>query len=334
MQIGTSGDLAQSYAMQSRNSALKHDIQRLTLELSSGQVADIRQAVGSNSAYVNDLERSLTKLEGYDLATKEAGMFAEGVQSALSRIGDLNSDFRDTLMTATNPAFGDTTQSILTQAGETLDSVINAMNTSVNGRMIFSGAATDTQPVAKTDDLLAALRTAIVGAGSVDNILTAAQNWFDDPAGYRNVGYLGSTTSLAPVSLSDQDSANFELRGDDPALRDTLRNLAIVSLAGDPALGLTNSQQTELFQKTVGEVLKSDGAVVDLQAKIGVSENLIEAIGVRHSTERSNLEMARNTLLSIDPYKAATELEQVQFQLQSLYAITSRMSQLSLVNFL
>jgi flagellar hook-associated protein 3 FlgL len=74
--------------------------------------------------------------------------------------------------------------------------------------------------------------------------------------------------------------------------------------------------------------------MVNLQAQVGFSEARIEALTVRHSTERASLEMARNDLLSVDPYQSATELEQVQFQLQSLYAITSRMSQLSLVNYL
>jgi flagellar hook-associated protein 3 FlgL len=43
---------------------------------------------------------------------------------------------------------------------------------------------------------------------------------------------------------------------------------------------------------------------------------------------------AKTGLLEIDPFEAATKLEEVQFQLQSLYSVTVRMSQLSLVKFL
>ena len=334
MQIGSLGDLAQSYAMQSRNTALKQDIQRLTQELSSGKIADVRKAVSGDTAYVNDLERSLTKLNGYDMATLEAGQFATGVQSALSRINDLNTDFRSVLLTTGNAAFGETGNNVLAQARETLTSVINTMNTSVSGRMVFSGTATDTQPIAQAEDLLTALGTAVAGAGNVDDILAAAQAWFDDPAGFDSVGYLGSKTSLAPVPLSDQESARFDLRGDDPALKEMLRNLAIITLADDPALGLTAAQQKEVFEKSTQGVSNASIGLINLQAKVGFSESQIEIVTTRNNSERSALEMARNTLLSIDPYQAATELEQVQFQLQSLYAITSRMSQLSLVNYL
>lgn len=334
MQIGSLGDLAQSYAMQSRNTVLKQDIQRLTTELASGQVADVRQAVAGNAAYINDLERSLTKLDGYDLATIEAGQFAGGMQNALTRIGDLNTTFRDTLLTTTSSGLGETSNNVYALAENTLDGVISAMNTNVSGRAVFAGTSTDVQPIAPKEDLLNALRTAVSGASGVDDILTAAQAWFDDPAGFANIGYLGSDTSLAAVSLADQESAQLDLKGDNSAFKDTLRYLATIALADDPALGLTEAQQSDLIQKSISSAVSSSDAIIDLQATVGVSEGYIEAVSVRNSTERSSLQIARSDLLSIDPYQAATELEQVQFQLESLFAITSRMSQLSLVNFL
>lgn len=334
MQITQFGDMAKSYTLRSHNTAIKQEMQRLSTEIATGQIADVRKIANGSTAYLNDLERSLTKLDGYDMATLEAGQLATGMQTALTRIGDLNTSFQATLLTATNAAFGDTSFSILSEAKATFGQVISAMNTSVSGRTIFAGTATDTQPIAPPADILSTFRTALLGAGSVDDILTSAQTWFDDPAGFGAIGYLGSNTSLGVVALSDEDTAQFEIRGDDPVFRDTLRNLALIALADDPALGLTEAQQTELFQKSSSNVMVAGENLIKLQAKVGMSENQIEVLTVRHTSERTSLEMARNDLLSIDPYQAATELEQVQFQLQSLYAITSRMSQLSLVNYL
>lgn len=334
MNIGTRGDMAHSYALQFRNTALKQDMQRLTIEISSGQVADVRKALGANTSYLADLNRSMTRLDAYDLATQEAMQFTGGVQTALTRLSDLNDTFRTAMITANTSAFGGTSTSIPVKAKDTLEQVVSTLNTNVAGRSLFAGTATDTNPIATADTILAELRSAIAGAGSVDDILTAAQTWFDDPAGFGATGYLGSDTGLAPVSLSDSDTAQFDLRGDDPIFRDTLRNLAVLALAEDPALGLTGPQKNELLQKMTPNVLSSSDDVIRLQAKVGVSEKRIEALSARHSSERSALEMARSTLLSVDPFEAATELEQVQFQLQSLYAITARSSQLSLVNYL
>jgi flagellar hook-associated protein 3 FlgL len=334
MQINSLGDMARTYSMQSRNTALKQDLQRLTVEISTGQIADLRYGSDNNTFFLNDMGRSLKKLDGYALATQEAGQFISSIQSTLGRIGDMNSSFQSTLMTASNKAFGDTSSRILSEAKTTLGQVINAMNTSTGGRTVFAGISTDILPVAPQDDILSAVSAAMAGAGNVDDMLAAAQAWFEDPAGYSAIGYRGATTSLAPVTLSDSDTVQFDFRGDDPALRDILRNLVVIALADDPALGFTQAQQSELFQKSLNAVLDSSTEMVNLQAQVGFSEARIEALTVRHSTERASLEMARNDLLSVDPYQSATELEQVQFQLQSLYAITSRMSQLSLVNYL
>ena len=334
MQITQFGDMAQAYTMRSHNTAIKQEMQRLSTEIATGQTSDVRTIANGSTAYLNDLERSLTKLDGYDLATREAGQLASGMQSALTHISDLNATFQATLLTAKNAAFGDTSASILAEAKATFGQVVSTINTSVSGRTIFAGTATDTQPIAPPADILSAAKTALAGAGNVDDILTLAQAWFDDPAGFGAIGYLGSNTSLGAISLSDNDATQFEIRGDDPALRDTLRNLALIALADDPALGLTEAQQTELFQKSSSDVMSAGESLIMLQAKVGLSENQIEVLTVRHTSERTSLQMARNNLLSIDPYHAATELEQVQFQLQSLYAITSRMSQLSLVNYL
>jgi flagellar hook-associated protein 3 FlgL len=334
MKIGALGDLAQSYAMQSRNTALKHEMQRLTAELTSGQVADMRKAAHGNVAYINDLERSLTKLDGYDLATREAIQFADGVQTALGRMSDLNVSFRNIMLSNTNPSFGQSPTSVLSEAKSTLEDMISTMNGSVGGRSLFAGTATDTRPLAPAEDLLAALGSAIAGAGSVDDMLAAADAWFDDPAGFGTMGYRGSDRSLAPMALSDDKTAQLDLRADNPTFRDALKGLAVLALADDPVIGLTVAQQSELFQKSVDTVIGTSEGFVDLQAKTGFAESRLDAQAARNSAERATLEMARSSLLAIDPFETATELEQVQFQIESLYAITSRMSQLSLLNFI
>jgi flagellar hook-associated protein 3 FlgL len=334
MQISSMGDLAHSLTMQSRNNVLKQEMQRLTTELTSGQVADMRAATKGNVAYVNDLERSLKKLDGYDLATREAIQFADGVQNALGRISELNMSFRNTVLTSNAATLSGPGRTVFVEARATLDGMIDAMNGSVGGRMLFSGTATDTSPAAPAQDLLAALGAAMSGAANVDDMLTAAQAWFDDPAGYGAVGYRGSDTALAPMSLSDGKSVKFDLRANDPSFRNALRSAAVIALADDASLGLDAAQKSELIQKSAGTVLGTTDAFIALQARFGVAESILEAQTSRNGAERTTLERARSDLLSIDPFKTATELEQVQFQLQSLYAITSRMSQLSLLNYI
>nr|WP_299562811.1 flagellin [uncultured Sulfitobacter sp.] len=334
MQIGSISDLSQSYSMQTRNSKLKTEIQRLTQELGSGQVADVRTSLNGSMAYVNDLERSLERNQSYAKVAVEVQQFAGNMQIALEHVGTVGTALSDTLLTSMTAVSGTMPDLVAGEARGGLDSMIAALNTSVGGRSLFGGTATDRPPLVQADALMSALSGAVAGAGSVDDIIAAAEAWFDDPAGFAAVAYQGSNTSLAAVAISDFEKAQFDVRADDPALRDMLRTVALVAIADDPALGLSGAERKDLYQKSTAPILGAQASVIDLQARTGIAERLVETVSARNSAEHSALELARNSLMAADPYQAATELEAVQFQLQSIYAITSRMSQLSLVNFL
>jgi flagellar hook-associated protein 3 FlgL len=71
-----------------------------------------------------------------------------------------------------------------------------------------------------------------------------------------------------------------------------------------------------------------------MRAGIGTLEARIETATARNSAETSALEMARNEIIAVDPYKAATDLSAAQTQLETLYTVTARLSRLSLAGYL
>nr|WP_254449254.1 flagellin [Ruegeria sp. HKCCA5491] len=60
----------------------------------------------------------------------------------------------------------------------------------------------------------------------------------------------------------------------------------------------------------------------------------VEQASTRNSAARTSLEYSRNELIAADPYQTVAQLQTVQFQLESLYSVTVRNANLSLVNFL
>ena len=56
--------------------------------------------------------------------------------------------------------------------------------------------------------------------------------------------------------------------------------------------------------------------------------------GVRNAAETARLERARNDIVAADPYDAATALEAVRLQTETLYSVTARLSQLRLSEYL
>jgi flagellar hook-associated protein 3 FlgL len=328
------GDLSQSYSLRQRNTALKQQMDQLTTELASGQVADVRQVLAGNYSYLTDIERKMDILAGYNVATTEAAYFAEASQLALGRVEDIGTDLSSSLLIAGTSAIGVSGSDTVAEARNALEAMVGAFNTDVAGRYLFGGTATDNRPLLSADDLLTALQTAISGATTPDAMLADAKTWFDDPAGFATSIYQGSADGLAPFALSQTENVALDIRATDPKLYDMLRLTAVAALADDPTFGLDINGQSELFDKTGQQMLGAKDSIIALRAEVGFVEARIERISSRNAAEVSSLEYARTSLLEVDPYETATRLEDVQFQLQSLYAVTVRSSQLSLVNFI
>ncbi|MGJ8543992.1 MAG: flagellin [Sulfitobacter sp.] len=328
------GDLSQTRMLQRHHTRLKSEMMRLTEEVATGQVSDMRQVLDGNYGYLTNISRALETLGGYKTATGEATLFAAGVQAALGRVETLSTELGGQLLVAANTRSDASGAEIVEEAYQALDGMISALNTRQAGRSLFSGTATNIAPLSTADELLTALKTAMAGATTPDDMLLAAQNWFDDPAGFTAVAYHGASTDLAPISVSDTETIDLSLRADDAVLRDALRNAAVVALSSDPSFALNSADQADLFQKSANLMLGGRDKVITERARIGFAEARIDTIAVRNAAEQNSLEQTRNTLMAIDPYEAATDLERIQFQLESLYAITARSSQLSLVNFL
>lgn len=328
------GDLAQSFMLQRRSVALREDMTRLTDELSSGQVSDVRQVLAGNHNYLTGLERSLEVLNGYSVANSEAAYYTSAMQVSLEKVQDSGSALGLDLLLASGGPIGVVAGNPSENAKTQLQGIINSLNDDIAGRSLFAGTATDAAPLPDADTLLAQVRTAVTGQTTPEDILAAAETWFADPAGFDATAYSGSTTALAPFSLSDTERVALDVRADDDAIKDLLMHVTVAALAADPVLGLTVPMQSELFGLTGIGLQSNQDQLTNLRSSIGFAEERIEMISARNQAEETSMEFARNALLAADPFETATELESVQFHLQSLYSVTVRSSQLSLVNFL
>jgi len=328
------GDLSQSFALRNRNAVLKADMLKLGQELASGRVADPRSVLNGNLSYLSEIERSLVTMDGYNVATTEAGHFAGGVNAALTRIQEQAQTLSADLVLAGNSTAGLNSAELAGAARSTLGSVVSSLNQSVAGRTLFSGTASDRMPLDGMDPLLDALRPVLAAQTTPADMMAAAKAWFDDPAGYAGTVYQGSAQGISPMVLSETDTVALDVKATDPALREMLLGSAVASLADDPALTLSNGDQLSLLATAGFTMMSANSSIISLQSRVGYAEAAIDRVTSRNAAERSSLEFAKSDLLGVDPFEAATKLENVQFQLQSLYTVTSRMSQLSLVNFL
>ncbi|MDP5219394.1 flagellin [Ruegeria sp. 2205SS24-7] len=334
MPLTSIGDLASSLALRTRSADIKTRIATLTDELSSGRTKDVNTRLAGDYSQLADMDRRLRHIKAFNTVTAEAGAWASGMQTSLSNLHDRVRDLSAKLVTFTTPGQEATRQHMSNQAADDLKILVATLNTRSGGRSLFAGQAVDTTPLADDTALLTALRTAVSGQPTPVDIIQAATDWFNDPAGFEAVIYQGSPQSLDPIKLSDTQDASLPLRADHPTFRALLRDTALAALAIDPALGLSETVQSDLLNRTGTSLLRSQDDLTLLQADLGYTESRIEAARTQNAATATATEFARNRLLAADPYDTATHLEAAQFQLESLYAVTVRSSQLSLVNYL
>lgn len=335
MNLQSIGDLAQTFKMRQQNVQLKQQMARLTNELASGQTANLTQQLVGSFGHITDIEHDLTVLQSYQAAAKDATTSTAAMQAALDTIQSLAGDLGQTASIAgvtTGPTIVD---SIADQGRGSLETIVSALNTNIGGRALFSGTDIETLPLESADTLLNAVRTAVAGSLTTSDVITALDTFFDTPGGgFETLIYQGGTTFLSPYQLGDGESVKLDLRADDTAIRNVLKNTVMAALADDAAITINQDARVELAKQSGLRLLTSQDELVGIRASLGFAQSRIEQSATRIASEVSSLQFARTELLAIDKFQAATELEQVQIQLETLYTITARASRFSLVNFL
>jgi len=335
MPINSIGDLAQSFAMRQQSNVLKTQLERLSEEVVTGVTSNATKHLSGNFSMLSDVKHKLALLESHRTTTEQGRIETEVMQAALTRIGSEAGLLSGTAITLGSTSGTASVVNFSNEAEAALGSILSALNVSAGGRSLFSGADVYGAAVASVDDFMTAIRAAASGATSIADLTAAMDTFFDTPGGdFETLIYQGDTSARASYPLGEGESVTLDLRADDPVFRDTLKQVALATLLDDPGVTLSDSEQT-IFAQSIGEtLLANQDDITGISADLGFAENRIERAATRISSEMTSLNLVQSELLAIDPFEAAIELETVQTRLETLYTLTSRMSRLSLVNFL
>lgn len=333
MTLVSSGDLAQSFLLKSNTARLKGTLDRLTKEFAEGRVSDVGATLNGDLSRLTAVSRARTMTEGYQSAAREASGHSAAMQSALTAIHKTSGDLVASLLTASQLNTDESISLNGVDARARLDSVLATMNISSGGRSLFSGQALDQPAVAGADTILNALRAELTGATTAQQAVDRISDWFDDPAGYRALAYQGGVP-LEPVAVSATDRVWMGITAEDPAFRAMLKGLTAAALLGDPASPLPATEMRKMARLSAETLLAGNEKMITLAAQLGISEGRIEAAQSRNAADLLAHEMAQADLVRSDPERLAIELEAVQTNLESVYAITARLSRMSLTDFL
>lgn len=335
MSLISLGDLAHSFTLRQQNIQLRLEVNRLTEEMTTGQTSDPSKQLSGDYSYISDIERSLGLLKGYRTSVAEAAVFTTAMQAALENVQVSTETLSRTILDSSSSGLP-VVQSFGARTGvHAFSQIVSALNTQTAGRSLFAGDATNQPALAPAEAILSDLRAALSGQVSAVAVRETVDTWFDAPgSGFETQAYMGSNSGLAAFRLDRHGSVDLDLRANSPALKDILKYTALAALATDKSIALTEPERAELLYQAGAGLQGSKNDLTTLRADLGFAEARIEEGKVRLSSEKTSLELARNALLSIDPFDTATQLQSAQSQLESLYAVTVRVSRLSLAEFM
>lgn len=331
------GDMAQTYLLRRHNVQLKSTMARLGTELVTGVSQDIGAAVGGDFTALSAINRSLSRIDAFALVSSEVTLLASTQQNTLDLIQGHATAMGATLVSAATTSNPNMIETGAGDAAQRFYSIASALNVNVAGRYAFSGTATDARAMIDGTQIIAALSTAISGLNSAADITAAVDAWFDAPTGgggFLDTAYTGSSTPLAAFQLSETDKVTLPITAQNQTLRDTLKGFALATLIAENAVPDDIALRSALAQTAGEQMMASDVRLSTLRSDLGTTESIIAQAQTRNSAEKMSLELSKSEMIGIDEYDSATALEAVQAQLETLYTLTSRLSQLSLTDYL
>lgn len=335
MSMVTLGDLSTHFLLRRHNTALRAEIGRMGQELATGRVSDPAAHLRGDLGALAEIEWRQMLTAGYRQAARETMLVTDAMQAALDVV-QTQSDVLAAAARAGALMQTDLLPSITARSGrEALEMVVSALNTQAAGRHVFSGDTSDRPALAAADTMLADLRLATAGLTSAADVAAAVTDWFMAPGGgFETLAHSGSSTPAPPLVVAEGERVSLAITADQSAFRALMIPMALVALADDPGLVLDPAQRRDLLASAATAMHAAQPALIELRADLGVTEERLEDTSARLASRDAALDVARDALLGIDPYQAATRLEEARFNLESLYTITARMSRLRLSEYL
>ena len=337
MTIHSIGDQARAFALQAASNRIKTTLATLSEELSSGEVKDLSGRLGGNTRILNDIEARLSMVAQYAKNATEASSATQGMQDALVSVNDIGLKLASSWLVEAGNETASTLALHAADASAAFEATVARLNASVGGRYLFAGTHTDQPPVSAAAQILDVLQAAVSGLTSAGDIAAAVSDWFDaapGAGGYVDMAYAGSIGETQQVLIGENDSIMLRTNAVSPPLRDQMKALATSALLDRGVLAGNHAERSDLLRRGGGALIANRDALLGEMARVGLNQQLVERAQSETSAAEAALTTARNQLRSADPYQTAAALTESQTQLETLYAVTARLSKLRLVDFL
>ncbi|NKB20121.1 MAG: hypothetical protein GKS01_06190 [Alphaproteobacteria bacterium] len=274
------------------------------IQISSGKKAEQFSGIARDARRLVNVETSLVRTQQYMSNNDLTEQRLQNMETNVAQIFDVISEYKTLLINALNADNGaDLAMPIQAQA--MLDEITALLNVEDDGRFLFSGTLTDTQPIDQTG--LPGSYTLPTSDG--------------DASGY----FAGNSTKLT-LQADENFTVTYGVTADEVGFEQAIRSMHMI------VIGPPNDRSTlEDALTVVGNAIDS---VSDIRTRIGASRSAIENVNTRLSDFVLFSEKTIGELENTDITRVITEMNSDQVAVEASFAVIARLANLSLTQFL
>jgi flagellar hook-associated protein 3 FlgL len=305
------------------------------LEAVTGLRADPARALGGQVSELLGVEQSLAELTQYREIIGLAESRASVIQGSLDVLRNLAIDLHVSGQTALDSGLAPAGETVSTSARQALGAAISALNVSFGGRRLFAGDAGDTPAVSSAEVFMSASVTILEAGPSAGAAYANLSVEFTAATGLFETSFYTGGSGDAPSSeVARGERLDFAPKADEAPIRALLRDLTTLAAAFDPNNAIAGDDRRGLAENAITGLRNNVEALVGMAARVGVAEERMDQVKTRHHASEAALTLAYTRLAGRDQFEAATELTQLEAQLETTFLATARLANLSLANFL
>jgi flagellar hook-associated protein 3 FlgL len=152
---------------------------------------------------------------------------------------------------------------------------------------------------------------------------------------YSGAIYTGSTDGQpTSVIVGTNQTVQYDASANQPAFRDLLQGLSMLSMVNAPSSQLDSTAQAQLLSQASSLLGAAQNEITNLQGNLGSVQSSLTAASSAQTAAATATQAQITNYLQANTYADSTQLTQLQTQLQATYSLTSQISQLSLVHYM
>ena len=329
MRIST---LAQSLASQNSILDLQQKISIVREQITTGkQSSSYGGLKGEDARFSVRLRETVETKDSFIDTIEKTQLRAQVLETTLVKITDLITEVRTELINQQPGLYPDQVPVMNQFADGAIDRLAGLLNTKVDGRFLFSGFGTTTQPMITTSTVKAAYTQPAL-SGGVAAINTAAATFFATNTNWNSLNALTPNTEQFSINVDVGVTLSYGETAHEDGFEEVEEILYMFS-----KVAFTAGDDANYESLVTGGLTRIEAAfdtINQMVADVGTFRKRIGEIETGHRDDIVIIGGQLHAIENADPFETAITFQTLQGQLESSFQTTASLRRLSLTQFI